>query len=165
MDSGRSAGACNERVDAYCGLYCGACDVLQANLRGTVEKLAAEWKMTADELLCHGCRTEVAAVFCRDCTFRACARRKGLEFCAECADYPCEALVAFRNDKHPHHSIVLHNLERISTVGGPAWREEQRARWSCPACGEPFTWYADGCPSCGKPVPNAIQEERELGLS
>jgi hypothetical protein len=151
-----------KRLDAYCGLWCGACDVMEANRRGTVEQLAAAWHGTVDELRCDGCKTATIAIYCRDCTFRACAQRRGLEFCSECAGYPCAELTAFRNDENPHHSIVMHNLDRIAAIGGPAWCEEQRIRWSCPACGERFTWYAESCPSCGGAVRNAIQEEREL---
>ncbi|MBN1425559.1 DUF3795 domain-containing protein [Candidatus Fermentibacteria bacterium] len=152
------------RPDAYCGLYCGACEVMAANRRGTVADVAREWGRSEEELRCDGCKTDVLAVYCRDCTFRACAREKGVEFCSECGDYPCKALLAFRDDKAPHHSIVVHNLERIAVIGGRAWCEEQRARWSCPACVEPFSWYAEKCPSCGGPVKNAVQDEKELRL-
>lgn len=153
------------RPDAYCGLYCGACEVMAAHRKGTVAQVAQEWGRSEEDLRCDGCKTEVTAVYCRDCTFRACARGKGVEFCSECANYPCDALIAFRDDTSPHHSIVVHNLDRIAGIGGRAWCEEQRARWSCPACGEPFSWYADACPSCGGDVRSAIQEERELDIS
>jgi hypothetical protein len=38
------------RYDTSCGLYCGACDVLQANKSGTVETLAQAWGMEPDQL-------------------------------------------------------------------------------------------------------------------
>ncbi len=46
---------------------------------------------------CDGCRTEGGRLFsgCKNCLIRKCAREKGLENCAYCAEYACERLEAF----------------------------------------------------------------------
>ena len=95
---------------------------------------------------------------------RACAREKGLEFCSECPDYPCETLSSFRNDAAPHHSTIFKNLERIKEIGPEEWLEEQKRRWSCPECGTRFGWYSEKCSDCGAESYNAVSEERDLSI-
>jgi hypothetical protein len=152
------------RFDAPCGLYCGACGTILADMRGTREELAREWEMEPGQLVCHGCRTGTVAVFCATCGFRACAAEKGIDNCSRCDDFPCDELVRFRNDKAPHHSVVLTNLRRIREVGVDRWLEEQRVRWSCPGCGEPFSWYDTKCGSCGSELFDSRAEETTLEL-
>jgi hypothetical protein len=150
-------------LDAPCGLYCGACGTVLADRKGTVAELAKEWEMEPGDLVCHGCRSDTVAVFCRDCRFRACTASRGISHCFECRGYPCEELVAFRNDNAPHHSVVLENLRRMRDIGVDAWLEEQRARWSCPGCGEPFFWYDAKCRYCGTGLFDSRAEETGLG--
>jgi hypothetical protein len=148
--------------DSYCGLYCGACPVLSANERGDVEKRAAEWKMSPEELRCWGCKTDVTAVFCTDCEIRRCARERGVEFCSACDEYPCDRLTSFAEDEHPHHSVVLKNLEIIESKGLRSWLDERKERWSCPVCGARFTWYDCKCAGCGATTYDCRDEERDL---
>jgi hypothetical protein len=51
----------------------------------------------ADIADCDGCRTEGGRLFpaCKDCAIRNCAKQKGVETCAHCADYLCGNLEAF----------------------------------------------------------------------
>ena len=150
------------RYDSYCGIFCGACDTLIANEQGGVAVLAREWKRTQDELKCRGCKTDVNSVFCRNCEIRRCAQLKRVEFCCECSAYPCERLVAFRNDKHPHHSVVLRNLDEVRSTDSARWLALQRQRWSCPSCGARCSWYDRKCVSCGAALRNCEDEKKTL---
>lgn len=150
------------RYDTYCGLYCGACDVLQANRTGTLEALASAWGAELEQLRCHGCKSEINAVYCLDCDIKACATSKKIEYCFECAGYPCERLVDFRNDEHAHHSIIVHNLGRIRRLGTEQWLAEELTRWSCPQCGLSFTWYDEVCKACGTELYNCRDEESHI---
>jgi hypothetical protein len=150
------------RYDTFCGLYCGACDVLQANKSGTIETLAQAWGEEPEQLRCRGCKSEINAVYCKECGIKLCAKNKEVEYCFQCDDYPCTRLVAFRNDDHAHHSIVLRNLDHIGRHGLEQWLEEQRARWSCPNCGVGFTWYDKVCKGCGNGVYNCKDEESDI---
>jgi len=38
------------RYDTYCGLYCGACEILLANEKGSVEALAQAWNRDPESL-------------------------------------------------------------------------------------------------------------------
>jgi len=153
--------------DTYCGLNCGACQTLMANEQGDkqwLEAAAKQRNVEPEDLRCYGCKTEVTAVYCTNCRMRACAREKGLEFCSECPDYPCETLSSFRNDAAPHHSTIFKNLERIKEIGPEEWLEEQKRRWSCPECGTRFGWYSEKCSDCGAESYNAVSEERDLSI-
>jgi predicted RNA-binding Zn-ribbon protein involved in translation (DUF1610 family) len=150
------------RYDSYCGLYCGACDVLQANEEGRIEELAKEWDIDPDDIVCHGCKTEISSVYCRTCDIKKCAEDKKVEFCFQCSEYPCPLLVEFRTDECSHHSVVLKNLGMIKEKGVLTWLGEQEKRWSCPECGTAFTWYNKTCRMCGKVLYNCEDEEVDI---
>ncbi len=152
-----------ERIDSFCGLYCGACDIFLARRKGTLPELARKWGRTARDLTCPGCKTEIVSIYCRECSIKACAREKKLDYCFQCSLFPCEELVNFNNDQHPHHSIVLHNLALIREKGLGEWLGEQEKRWQCPNCNTAFSWYDSKCPACGGKVKSCIEEEELRG--
>lgn len=150
------------RYDSYCGLYCGACPIRAATVKGEVEAKAAEWGLAAEKIVCQGCKSKVNAKLSADCVMRLCARDHGLDFCGECDEYPCGTIQNFESDGYPHHTVIATNLEAIYNRGVDAWLAEQKERWSCKACGTPFTWYEDRCSSCGAELYGACAEERDI---
>lgn len=60
-----------EKLIGKCGFYCGACPTY---LRGG----------------CRGCLEEHES---GDCFSRDCSLKKGLRFCGECEDFPCETIL------------------------------------------------------------------------
>jgi hypothetical protein len=91
---------------------------------------------------------------------RACAKRKGVETCAQCERFPCIRYRLFRvvswllsiEKKLPHQKVRMGNLARIGCIGTDAWLQEQGQRWACPECATPFSWYAKNCSQCGREV-------------
>ncbi len=153
------------RYDTYCGLNCGACPVGLANERedeNTLKSMAEQWGVQREEVNCTGCKTQTIAPFCARCEMRVCAREKGLEFCSQCIDFPCRTITAFKNDKAPHHSPILKNLEEIEKEGIEAWLKKEEKRWSCSGCGARFTWYNETCSECGEELFDAVKEEKDL---
>lgn len=150
------------RYDTYCGLYCGACAVLIANREGTLKESSQKWDTDPEDLKCHGCKTETNAVYCKTCDIKQCAENKQIDFCFQCAEYPCTRLVEFRNDEFPHHSVIFRNLEIIQKKGAKKWLEEQKLRWSCPECGTKFAWYDETCKKCGTKLYNCREEDKDL---
>lgn len=153
------------RYDAYCGLNCGACPIGLANEQNDdngLVKMAEEWNARRDDLNCTGCKTATTASFCSNCGMRTCAMDKGLSFCSECSDFPCDTIKDFRNDRAPHHSAIFENLEEIGARGVEAWLAEEENRWSCSSCGTRFTWYSESCVKCGEPLFNAVDQEKNL---
>jgi len=151
-----------QRLDASCGLYCGACNVYLATVRGTTEALAEAWGRPAEELVCRGCRSAERAVFCADCAIRRCAMERGVAGCGECPALPCERLTGFRAQA-AHHAGVMRAFRRMKSVGRTAWLAEQHARWNCPGCGWAASWYDTQCSRCGTPLVSCRDEEAAGG--
>ena len=107
---------------APCGLDCAQCEAYQAtqsNDRSGLEKLAEKWRkefnspeITADGLLCDGCRTGGRTiVYCQQCGIRKCAIERNLATCAVCTDYACEKLEGFLKDA-PKARVNLEALRK-----------------------------------------------------
>lgn len=93
---------------AYCGLDCDSCPIHLATLeknksrqRRMRVKIAAQCAEIYGMNLkpeninnCDGCRAETGRLFsgCWNCEIRVCASNRGLESCAYCSDYACDAL-------------------------------------------------------------------------
>jgi hypothetical protein len=130
-------------LDAYCGLYCGACPVLLGTKAGT------------EPDPCCGCKSgRHGNRHCATCGIKACAREKGLAFCSECPQLStCEQMQKFIADEDwPYHRGVLKNLETIQRCGPSEWLAAQERRWQCAACGTAYSWWDETCPRCDRPV-------------
>lgn len=150
------------KLDGYCGLFCGACEILRANRNNTIEQVAELWNMPVDKLRCHGCKSSVTAFYCNDCTIKQCAEAKGVEYCFQCEEFICSRLKAFRSDGCPHHATIMQSLDLMKRLGPERWLNEQIARWTCQACGASLCWYDKACTRCGTPVPNLTFEDADI---
>lgn len=153
--------------DTYCGLYCGACDILRSYEKGHESKFAYLWtKPTLKTFLnsqgaayeeddlklkCQGCKSDDVFIVCRICNIRECAISKNVEHCIDCEDYPCEIYEEWKKIKSvlPHINAVSDNLENINKVGVDKWLLDQEKQWKCPKCDTNFSWYSTTCDSCG----------------
>ncbi len=142
------------RLDAYCGLYCGACLIYQCTQKGDLAPAVAAFGRTEEGLACDGCRSGRVSVACRECAYRDCPAGRGFSSCAECPEMPCASLLELQA-RLPHLSEVISNLERMRAVGPDRWCAEQAERWTCPLCGKPTWWYETTCGRCGAAVPTA----------
>ncbi|MFW9995827.1 MAG: DUF3795 domain-containing protein [Candidatus Odinarchaeota archaeon] len=138
-----------KQLDAYCGLYCGACFVMKANETGRGEELASQWNLEPEDVYCNGCKSGTLFINCRGCQLRECAVARNVSFCYQCQDYPCKDFSAFTKAK-PHIIEVIENLEYIKQYGRVKWLETQEKRWSCANCGEKYSWYDQVCDNCGE---------------
>lgn len=155
------------RPDSHCGLYCGSCLIMLAQQRGKLETYARMWKVTPEDLACSGCRSEHVSKLCSACTIRDCAREKGIGFCIECGEYPCNHYLRLKelSLERSHLRLQPGELERVRELGIKRWLAYHEKRWSCPECGETFAWYEEECYKCGAVVRSAVDEVAELGLS
>ena len=92
---------------AYCGLVCTECPAYiatQANDQAALERVAAQWResfndlgITAQLITCDGCVVDdgYKCAHCFECQIRACATDQGVVNCAHCTDYACEKLEGF----------------------------------------------------------------------
>ena len=156
------------RYDSYCGLYCGACDIMAIFQRSVKENWVPTWEdlptkmcenltfIKKQDIKCYGCKTDNVFGGCAKCLIRKCAReKKKVMVCLECDKYPClrfrifSLVRGFMKKKLPHLTSVASNQEYIGEYGMINWLIEQENQWSCPQCGAGFTWYMKKCHSCG----------------
>jgi hypothetical protein len=137
-----------------CGLYCRACGIYRMYRDEDTERLEQAAREVfgcqPEEIRCEGCRGPLDYAWSPQCRFLACTRERGIAFCCECGDFPCQELAAFSAD---HGDIPLSNLRRLAEVGAAAWLAEQEGRWCCPVCGQPADIYSQTCRTCGSELP------------
>lgn len=122
---------------AYCGTYCRLCDYFTGRIRNSARDLLeivrehGELKLFADTVKALDYENFVKGLEwlskeispcvggCRggggwgDCPFRKCCSEKGLRFCYECDEFPCEVL-----KKYPRH---IEELSEIKKMGLENW--------------------------------------------
>ncbi len=141
----------DKRLAAVCGLFCPACTIFIGTREDAerLQVLAERMQKPIEELKCSGCRTETRCFYCREkCTMAKCASEKGVEFCGECAEYPCEVLRTFQSAM-PHRIELWKSHERIRKAGFEKWYEEMIEHYSCPKCGTVNSAYDLKCRKCG----------------
>jgi hypothetical protein len=153
-----------KKLSAVCGLFCPSCTVYIGSTEDP-ERLAAigrRFGQPAEAWRCEGCRSDKRSHYCENiCTMAPCAARKGIDFCGECAEYPCEALKQFQAER-PHRIELWESLARINEVGYDQWYEEKLAHYRCPQCGTINSAYDLACRNCGRePSCPYVERHRE----
>jgi hypothetical protein len=153
------------RYGSYCGLYCGACEIMKACRKELTTGVKARWEDLPEQfrdnigkadLVCQGCTTDTVFQGCRGCAIRSCAREKKVESCILCPEYPC-SLVSQRKThldrigkNLPHTRVIFRNLDTVREKGMEEWLKERERDWKCPQCGAGFSWYQETCDQCGR---------------
>ena len=101
-----------------------------------------------EQLACNGCRSDKRCGYCDTCKMSKCASEKGIEFCCECSDYPCEDLKAFQT-MMPHRNELWASLAQIKEIGFEKWYSQMVERYSCPECKTMNSSYDITCRNCG----------------
>jgi hypothetical protein len=86
---------------AVCGLLCNKCDIFQATHNPGIAQKIADWfkkergvDVKSEDVRCAGCRGDRKKHWSPDCwILECCVDKKGLQFCYECKEFPCEKLV------------------------------------------------------------------------
>jgi hypothetical protein len=110
-------------LEAPCGIHCGLCKLNQAltdeNLRQTLAKVNLP--------TCTGCRSidGHCPVIGEQCATWICSQHHGVEFCSECAEFPCGKLApsSDRADKLPHN-IKVFSLALRKARGAHEWDKQ-----------------------------------------
>jgi hypothetical protein len=153
----------DKRLAAACGLFCPSCWVYIAT-RETPEKrekVARDHHVAVEALNCDGCRSANRTPYCQTCKMAACVAEQGIDFCGECAEYPCDDLKTFQAAK-PHRIELWQTQARIQEVGYEQWFAEKLEHYACPQCGTLNSAYHLACRECGA-VPSCayVAEHRE----
>ena len=86
----------------HCGIDCGGCPAYIATKENDASKMAEvaekwsseEMPLTAEDMVCDGCQGPRVFKWANECPPRLCGVEKGLNTCADCAEYSCEKLEA-----------------------------------------------------------------------
>jgi len=121
---------------APCGLYCGECPLYLAHIDDSLRnKIAENQGIPAEDVfVCKGCRAMKGIIAISSgetaCETYTCAMNdKKVEFCYECADFPCLKLApcADRAQELPHNTKV-YNLVLLQKNGIDSFIEKYRER-------------------------------------
>jgi hypothetical protein len=114
-------------LEAPCGIHCGLCPLHLAITDESLKKrLAERLNMPLDRVVCPGCR-EIDG-FCpiipEQCATWLCVNKKAVEFCCECADFPCIKLApcADKASLRPHN-IKVYSLTLRKNKGAYEWNK------------------------------------------
>lgn len=127
---------------SVCGLNCAKCDIYEAG-HGNKKLMGEilEWfrkerneTLIPDQIRCDGCRGSLDTHWSSDCKMMLCAKKKELQHCFQCRDFPCSILNEFCSDGVPHHKRTVENLKRMKEIGLKAWIDEQRRKGQCLFC-------------------------------
>lgn len=121
-----------EHLTAPCGLACFDCVVYLANEDEEIRAcVSQQFGIPQEHVGCNGCREAkgkcpVSPAFCN---IYPCAEEKGVKFCYECSDFPCDSLHPYADqaDKIPVN-IRMFNLCLIRKMGLEAWAKEKAKR-------------------------------------
>jgi len=131
------------KLVTYCGLYCGLCNQRAripkeaSTLKESMTKAGYEfwgkelpgfaefWKFLTSictpDNTCPGCRQGGGPPFCG---IRKCARKKKVDICVYCEEYPCERVLEIAKG----YPTLLADGKRIKEVGIDKWIQEQEER-------------------------------------
>lgn len=139
----------NRDLLAPCGLYCGACGVMVA-YRDQNEKLkrilADTYGTRPDDVVCHGCMSDVRFKYCQTCNIRSCVLQKGYEGCYQCNEFPCEYISEFPDPLG--RRVMLRAVPEWKYLGTEKWVEAEERRYSCPSCGAKVLRGSSRCRVC-----------------
>lgn len=140
----------NKRTSAVCGLFCQSCAVYIATKEEPerLKNIAQTLNQTVEESRCEGCRANVKSLHCKTCETVSCASQRGVEFCSECEDYPCEALKEFQA-KMPHRKELWDSLQKIKEHGYERWYYDMIEHYLCLECHTLNSAYDVACRKCG----------------
>jgi len=135
---------------AVCGLFCTSCTFLISTAEdpARLSRLAKAIKQPEEAVRCEGCRSQVRTFYCKTCKMYACAAEKGIDFCVECSEYPCQEIKAFQSIM-PHRLELWQSQDRIKEVGWEQWYREMSEHYSCSKCGTINSAYDKACRKCG----------------
>ena len=142
----------DKRLAAVCGLFCPACRAFIGTKEDPegLKVMALRFQRSLEEMQCNGCRSEKRCFYCKSkCIMAKCAALKGVDFCGECAEYPCSDLKAFQAEM-PHRIELWESQARIKEVGYEKWYGEMIDHYSCPKCRTINSAYDQKCRKCGE---------------
>lgn len=120
-----------KKMTAPCGLDCFNCPMYLANSNASLrQKIAENLGLPLEKAVCAGCRHENGTIeflgMTEPCQVYRCISAKGLSFCCECADFPCDHLHPYADRaSHVPHNTKVFNLCLIKKMGLEDWARQK----------------------------------------
>lgn len=112
-----------------CGLNCSNCSVYKDNVTPELqEKIAQSTPFKKEDINCNGCTAGNPCISLKlqgkECLTLNCSIKKGVKYCFECNDFPCEHLMPTADGAtiFPHNT-KLYNLCMMKKIGIDKWVE------------------------------------------
>ncbi|MDQ7824064.1 MAG: DUF3795 domain-containing protein [Candidatus Eremiobacteraeota bacterium] len=136
-----------------CGFYCGSCAVHISYKKGIEyqRKLASALSthmgkpVAVTEIQCRGCRSLDRDSWGKRCTIRPCAEKKGITYCHECPEFPCDQYITL---SETYQGIPFTQLGELKRFGVEKWLETMGGRWRCPKCTGAIESGTKKCGTC-----------------
>jgi len=113
------------QMTAPCGLPCFECMFFLANSdEEKRQKIAHVHGIPFEQASCKGCRNEKGkcGINPMPCRVYPCAEEKGVTFCYECSDFPCDFLHPYADQAATKaHNLKIFNLCLIKKLGLEEW--------------------------------------------
>lgn len=140
----------DKSLTAACGLYCGACTLYIGTTEepARLKAIAARLVRSEADVICYGCRSDRRSYYCATCDKVNCAIQKGVDFCGDCPDYPCDNLRTFQAEM-PHRAELWQSLARLRQIGWEKCQQEMADRHACRKCITINSAYDLTCRCCG----------------
>lgn len=122
-----------EQMSAPCGIPCFECPVYLASANQDLQTMISKvLGIPVEQVVCKGCRNEdgKCAHLPMPCRLYPCAQEKGLGFCHECSDFPCDYLHPYADQAFKWHNTKVFNLCLMKKMGLETWAKE-KARSVC----------------------------------
>ena len=120
-------------MSSPCGLPCFHCPAYLAQDYPEIrEKVAAVLNVPPDKATCEGCRPQKGRINLlnpeKSCKVFLCAGQKGIDFCHECDDFPCERFQPYADQANFPHNMKMYQLCMMKKLGLEVWAEERAAK-------------------------------------
>jgi hypothetical protein len=116
-------------LTAPCGIDCFNCEVYEKNCTDQIKDMLAEaMKIDREKVPCAGCRAQNGCrLHWNECATLDCVKEKGVDFCFECGEFPCQMLAPSREsaERYPHN-MKVYNLCRMKLLGIDKWADEAK---------------------------------------
>jgi hypothetical protein len=88
---------------------------------------------------------------CRNCKIKDCAKERGVDFCFDCADFPCKIIKRMDKSYRQRYQVsLIENATLIKSNGAEAFLLAEKAKWSCAHCDGVVSLHDQICSECGE---------------
>ena len=114
-----------------CGVDCFNCPIYLSSENEKLRKAVAKYmNLPLEQAVCEGCRAEKGAPavegFTKTCHVYQCTEKKGIGFCCDCSDFPCDRLHPYADQATVRsHNTKVFNLCLIKKMGLESWATEK----------------------------------------